>query len=651
MAVPRLGTKEHTTLLTLVQQRLRQSENLLQGRHKRWRETEKQYRMFVDPDQIQGPVEATSDEAQLLYPYPTSVVIPMTYAIAQTLISFYVSLFTSNVPYIRVGNRNPESANPATGQELLISYQLDYIGWPMLLFQWLLDSFRYGVGIVKNSWKVDERMMTTTETQQIPLLGQMFPVQVQQKRPVLHYEGNWSDVIDPFTWRPDPQQPIAKFQEGVYCGESLYRSYFDVLKSAKQGMYDEENVKLIPRYTLDALGTSSGRGGFAQSDRDRIMQINKFFGVQPAVGDAGMVTIDPVIVDIIPQELGLGKGTDVERWLVTVANASIVVRAKEYPYQHQDFYYSIIESSPDMHSMLNPGVMELMNPLAEHISWMYNSNIENIRKTMNNQFVVDPSKIEIDDFLNPGPGRLIRLRPEYQGTPVQDAVYQMPVQDVTGRNVEMAGMLIDLLQRLSAANDQIQGQESQNRKTATEVTMATNMAAGRLRTLAKVYATQGIVPLARQYAQNNMSFMETEQYVRIAGSLENEYQAIGRAVQGGAMIRPEDIQGLFDFPLIDPSQPLDPVRWAQTWMQVSQMAMQNPVLQQAVDHIALFKQVTQSMSIADVSRFLLPQNVQVMPDQMMQQEIQKGNLVGMDGGAAMPQPPQPGQMNGGGPIQ
>ena len=651
MAVPRLDTKEHNTLLTMVKQRMRQSENLLQARHKRWRETERSYRVFVDPDQIMGPVESTSDEAQLLHPYPTSVVIPMTYAIAQTLIAFYVSLFSNQVPYIRVGNRNPESANPAKGQELLISYQLDSVGWPMLLYQWMLDSFRYGVGIVKNSWKIDERMMTVQETQQVPILGQMFPITIPQQRMVTHYEGNWSEVVDPFTWRPDPRQPIAKFQEGLYCGESMYRSYFSVLRSAKQGMYDEENVRMIPRYTMDGLGSSTSRGTFAQSDRDRIMQVNQFFGEQPNTGDAGMVILDPVIIDIIPREVGIGESNDIERWLVTVANSSVVIRAEEYPYQHQDFYYSILESSPDVHSMLNPGVMEMMEPLAQQISWLYNAHIENTRKVLNDQFIVDPSKIEIDDFLNPGPGRLIRLRPEYQGTSVQDAVAQLQVQDVTGRNIETASVLIDLLQRLSAANDQIQGQESDTRKTATEVTMATNMASGRLRTLAKVYATQGIVPLARQYAQNNMSFQNTEQYVRLAGSLENEYRAIGRAVAGGAMISPEDIQGLFDFPLIDPSQPLDPVRWAQTWMQVSQMAIQNPALAQQVNHIELFKQVTQSMSIADISRFLLPQNVQVMPDQMMQQEVQKGNLVGMGGGAAMPQPPQPGQMNGGGPIQ
>jgi len=648
--VPRVGTKEHNTLLNLVKQHMRQSENQLQGRHKRWRETERSYRVFVDPDQVQGPSEPTSEETQLLHPYPTSVVIPMSYAIAQTLIAFYVSLFSSQMPYLPIRNRTPESANAAKAQELLISYQLDMIGWPKLLYQWFLDAFRYGQGIVKTSWKIDERMMTVTEQQVVPLLGMPFPLIRKVKRPVVKYAGNHCEVIDPFTWRPDLRKPVSQFQDGLYCGEMLYRSYFDLLKGVSQGLYDEENVKAVPKYTYDMLNATGTRGGTSNTDRERIMHVNNFFMEKPTTGDAGMVILEPLVIDIIPQELGLGDSTAIERWLVTMANSAIIVRAEPYPYDHQDFYYSIIESSPDDHAMLNPGVMELMEPLSQHISWLYNAHLENVRKVLNDQFVVDPSKIELEDLFNPAPGKLLRLRQEYWGTDPSMAVHQLAVQDVTSQNITTANILVDLLQRLSAANDQIQGQESHSRKTATEVSMATNMASGRLRTLAKVYATQGIVPLGRQLAQNNMSFMEQEEYVKIVGSLEEEYQGIGRAVQGGAMIAPEDIQGLFDFPLIDPSQPLDPVRWAQTWMQVSQMAIQNPALAPAVNHIALFKQVTQSMSIADISRFLLPQQVQVMPDQQVQQQMQAGNLV-PGPGAALPQPPNPGDMNGGGYIQ
>jgi hypothetical protein len=139
--------------------------------------------------------------------------------------------------------------------------------------------------------------------------------------------------------------------------------------------------------------------------------------------------------------------------------------------------------------------------------------------------------------------------------------------------------------------------------------------------------------------------------MRLAGTLEQEYQAIGRAVEGGVMISPDDVQGQFDFPIFDASSPLDPVRYAQAWMQISQMAMQNEAVAPYLDHMSLFKQVVHSMGITELSRFILPQNVQVVPDQQMEQQVQQGNLVPMPGGQNQPpQPPMPGQMNGAGPT-
>jgi hypothetical protein len=650
MPVPRPQSAEHKKLKDLVVQRLTQSEDLLQSRHKRWRESERSYRLFVDPDQIQEPVEPISEQAELLYPYPTSVVVPLSYAMTQTIISFWVALFTSSQPYLKVGNRNPESAGAAKAQELLISYQLDYWGWVPNLYQWLLDSCRYGLGINKCCWRIDERMQTVKQQQQVPILGQMFNIPMQQKQTITEYEGNYNEVLDPFTWRPDPRHPVANFQDGSYCGEALYRSYFDLLRKQSEGLY--ENVESIPQLTLDGLG-NQGRGGtLNQSDRNRIMQVNSFFGQKPDPTDAGMVLVESATVDIIPKDVGIGAGTGVERWLVVVANRTVVIRAEEYPYEHNKFYYSIIESSPDKHSLLNPGVMELMEPISQHISWLYNSHLENVRKALNDQFVVDPDRVEMDDILNPAAGKIIRLRPNYYGTGVDGAVKQLDVGDVTKDHINTAEVLSSLLQRLSAANDALQGQQEDSNKTATEVNMVTNLASGRLRTLAKMISAQGLTPMAKQMCANNANFLSQEQYLKLAGSLEQEYQAIGRAVEGGVMISPEDIQGQFDFPIFDASSPLDPIRYAQAWMQIAQMGLQNPSVAPYLDHMSLFKQVVHSMGITDIARFILPPQMQVMPDQQVQQQEQQGNLVPMPGqNGQVPQPPPPGQMNGGGTLQ
>lgn len=626
MAVPQYGTKEHDLLKDLVIRRLDQSERQMQTRHKRWRESERSYRLFVDPDQIQEPVEPIAEHQELLYPYPTSVVVPLSYAIAQTLISFWTTLFSNSMPYLRIGNRNPDSSGAAKAQELLLSYQLDYIGYLPLLYQWLLDSLRYGLGIVRISWQVKEVLQTFRSMMQLPILGQTMEIPFSEKRSVLEYEGNHLEVIDPFTFRPDPRHPIACFQDGSFCGEAMWRSYFDLLKRQDEGLY--EQVEQIPQKTIEGMGR---RGGMNQSDRNRIISANQFFGEKTDATDAGMVLVESVGVDLIPRDVGIGESTKVERYLVTLANRTVLIRSEPFPYDHQEYTYAIMESSPDKHSLLNPGVMELMEPLSQHITWLYNSHVENVRKTLNDVLIVDPDRINMEDLLNPSAGKIIRIREQYYGSGVEGAVAQLPITDITSGNIQTAGVLQDLLQRLSAASDAVQGETERVKKTATEVSLTAQMSGGRLRTMARVLAAQGIKPMAKQMVQNNMSFLSQSQYLRLAGSLERDYQAIGKAVSGGVEISPEDVQGLFDFPIMDASMPLDPTRYAEVWMQIAQQAVANPAVAPRLDHLELFKQQVHSMGITDLSRFIVPEQVQVMPDQQVEQQVQAGNLTPMPG--------------------
>lgn len=641
MAAPDVGTEQHNKLRDLVLQKIHASERLLHARAERWRESERSYRLYVDPDQIQGDHRG-QDEQTLLHPYPNSVVIPLSYATAQTLVAFMVGLFSSSWPYFRIGNRNPESWGGAKAQQLLVSYQLDYWGWVSLLYQTFLDSFRYGFSPIKCCWKEEYRQQTITRQVPVNLAGQEIMIPVREQIDVEEFQGNYLETIDPYTFYPDLQHPIAMLQEGNYCGESVTRSYYYLLKKEAEGLY--ENVREIPRQTLDLM-KALGQGGtlFNGSDRERIVGINQHYGEVLREDDAGVVLVETLVMDLIPEKYGVGSDDLPMRYMVTLANRAVIIRAEEYPYSHGDYYYSVVESSPDLHSFLNPGVLELMEPISQHISWLYNSHIENVRASLNNQLIVDPDRVNIDDILSPSAGKIIRLRPKYYGSSIQGAVQQLAVGDVTGRNIETAQVLMGFLERLSAANDNMQGQKDDQRRTATENAMIANMSTSRLRMFGRVVSDRAFKPLVRQMVHNNMELLTSEQYVRIAGSLEQEYQAIGRSVQGGVMLTPEDLQGLYDYPVSDATSALDPMGYARVWMQIMDMTLKHPLISQQVDHLALFKEVVGSMGISDFSRFLLPQQVQVMGPQQLEQQVQRGNLV-----PSPIQPPQtPTALNGG----
>lgn len=644
MSVPKPNSREHDKLKSMMMRRLQMAENQLSSRHDSWKKAERAYRLFVAPEEVMEPKEPIASFQESLYPYPTSVVIPMSYAIAQTLIAFWITQFTGQLPYIRVGNRNPESYGPAKAQELLLSYQLEHLGYIPTLYYWFLDALRYGQGIAKVFWDVKEREQTIRSTISIPALDGPVTLPINRKQRIMEYEGNAIEIIDPFTWRPDPRVPIARFQDGLFCGESIYRAYFSLLKKQRDGLYENvEEIPFIGRAGSEMRGATDA-GSLGQSDRDRIMQANRFFGIVPDDEDKGMVLVDEMAIDLIPRDVGVGTSDEVQRYFVTMGNRTTIIRAEEYPYDHEEFVYSVIESSPDIHSLMNPGIMELMEPIAQHISWLFNSHIENVRKSLNDMTLVDPSRINMDDLLNPSAGKTIRLAESAWGGGLDGVMQQFPVVDVTRGNVETALQLNEVLQRFSSATDAVQGQSPQTkggraRKTAMQFNVESQQAGLRLRMQAKMFSAQGLVPLARQMVQNNQSFMSEERYLKIMGSLEQEYQGIGRAVSGrGVIITPEDIQGQFDFPVFDGGTPLDPVRFAETWMNLASLAMQNPVLAQRIDHVQLFKQIAGSLGVTDVARFLLPQQAQVMPDQQVEQQVQQGNLVPQPNGAAGPPP-------------
>lgn len=635
---PPTGTELHQKLISLIRRRMRAAEEGLSNRWEAWRRSERTYRLYVNPDELQGPQQAVTDNAELLYTYPSSIVVPLSYSMVQTLVSFWVTLFTTNKPYLQVGYRDAMSKGAAKAQELLLTYQLDWNGFVPVLYNWFLDACRYGVGVISNSWDIVQKMQTVRSKMLLP--GPMGPIEVPniEKRPVLEYEGNVVENIDPFAWRNDHRWPVARFQRGTFCGEELWRSMMELKARQAQGIY--QNVNEIPRYSQEHFKENT-------SDRDRIVQINNRYGMKWEDPSDGMVLVEQLQMDVIPSEYGLSDSQDVERWVFTVANKAVVMRADPFDFDHGDFTFCAIESSPDIHALANPGIMEVMEPVSQHVTWFVNTMIENARKSLNDRLVVDPAIVNMDDLMNPSAGKVIRINREYWGMPnaISSGVKQLQVDDIAKGNMDHVGFLINLLERISAATETMQGQVEQEERTATEISSASQMGSARLRTLAKLFSAQGLAPLARQMVQNNMQLLSERQYFSIIGDLEMALQGMPLAIGGqGVEIAPEDIQGLFSFPVSDASMPLDPVRFARTWVQIMQMSASHPMLQMSVNHLAVWAEMVKSMGIPDPSRLLMPQQMQMMGQPQIDQQVQQGNLVPFDpatGGQPV-QAPQPG---------
>ena len=148
---------------------------------------------------------------------------------------------------------------------------------------------------------------------------------------------------------------------------------------------------------------------------------------------------------------------------------------------------------------------------------------------MNNQFIVDPSLVEISDLLQPQPGLLARLRREAQGRPgsMEQALKQIPMLDVTKTHGQDMAAAIDLMQRVSAAPENLQGVLAKGEKTLGEQQMAVSAAQGRLRMEAQMGWLQGMTRATHQRISNIQQFMTEERWIQVVGHVPARARAVG----------------------------------------------------------------------------------------------------------------------------
>jgi hypothetical protein len=143
-----------------------------------------------------------------------------------------------------------------------------------------------------------------------------------------------------------------------------------------------------------------------------------------------------------------------------------------------DQSFDVLECEVEGYGMYTRGIPEIMDGVQNTVDWLINTHFFNVRSSLNNQFIVDPSKLVIKDVQNTGPGFLWRLRPEAYGTDITKMFMQVPVQDVTRSNISDFQTMLGIGERTLGVNDQIMGALStgSGRKTATEVRTTTGSA-------------------------------------------------------------------------------------------------------------------------------------------------------------------------------
>ena len=620
----KFGSPLHDRILKGVRERVQASRTKYSNIHAKWKEAEERTIAYLPEREIDASRRATREAGKPTY---TTIQIPYSYAVLMASHTYWTTVFMSRAPVLQFTGRHGESQQQIQAVEAMIDYQVQVGQMLVPWYIWLLDAGKYGAGVVGQYWTEESSIVSSITEEEEKLLG-VLPTgrmkRIKRTQKVPGYVGNKVYNVKPYYFFPDPRVPLYRFQEGEFCAVYVELGWNTMLRREDQGLYT--NIQEARKHST---GGTREEGG---SDQFVVPEASDYES-DGSEGKEGLqagrvVPAYECHIELVPDAWGLGTGKMPEKWVFTVTkDYKVVLGAQPLGAYHNKFQFQVLEFEPEGYALVNRGIPEILKPVQNTMDWLINSHFYNVRKVLNDQFIVDPSRVVMKDFNNPLPGKAIRLKPEAYGTDVRTAVTQLQVNDVTRANVGDLEMMFNIGQRVIGVSEQMLGAMQQGgRKTAAEIRTSSTFGISRLKTISEYFSAMGWAPMSQMLVQNSQQYYDMERKFRIVGDLALE------AGQNFVTVDPEAIQGFFDFVPVDGTLPVDRFAQANLWQQLFGQMRNFPQVMQTYDMGRIFAWVAQLSGLKNINQF----KVQVVPDALAAAQGQQGNTVPIRANAQEP---------------
>ena len=639
------GSEKHKKVLRYLKDRLSHSERKMAQFYPRWEVQEKKMQAYIDLPEWEKELQKMNDQGKV--PQNVPITIPYTFATINTIVTYLLHTFTGRKPMFQVGSYKGETAGASRMMEQVLQFNADHTRLIKYLHSFLNATQVYNLGVLKVNWKRQEKMRTVSRRD--PLTGMLS--RSREKRVV--FEGNEVEALDPYLFFPDPRVPMHEVnRKGEFVFWRSFEGKHQIKRLEAEGIYKwvDDAKEQMPE---NQYGTHGARSLVSGGDS------------QPGEGEmdgkerAKYMQIDQGTVEIIPEELGLGHGDVPEKWIFTILNKSQIIQAEKFDADHDMHPVCVAEPYTVGRTFGGPAIADYLSPLQDMVSWLINSHQDNVRRVLNDLIIVDPSKVEMQDLKDPGPGGIIRLKKSNYGQDVRQAIQQLPIQDVTAQHVEDADNFMRIGQQISAATDNVMGiQDQGGRKTASEVRITNEAAASRLASQARIISAQAMVDLTEMMAVNFQQYLSEEFYIQIVGE---------QGKREPLHVSPEHISGDFYYPIHDGTLPLDKTALFEVWQELFNTILQDQELRQQYDVGKVFEYIAELGGANNLDSMRV---TQVQSPEALQQQAEQGQAMPMDefaqqegmdpqmmdqmaqmAGGGMPMPETGGGPQAGGPAQ
>lgn len=538
------------------------------------------------------PIDAEDAEAIELNE-PEKMVVPMSFAQIQTFVAFCFLLFTQNkrfYEFMATGAEDYESTNDA---EELLERDLRRNHWNSMLYQFLLDTARFGVGVFKSWWSVEKQVapmtMAPSETNANGFAFQSAGGTSTQE--FTKYEGNRLENISPYSFFPDTRFPLSKWRKGAFVGDETEWHITELQKWEKQGLV--YGVKHIEPMSKDEFSKRKGT---------RLEGLRSFMGRENRDKDDQIVCLTECQLSIVPSEYDLGEEDYPVKYVVQVANDDRILKAEPLGYMHDEWTYDVGLFSADMHQKVSESLSDIIFALQDVVSFLINSRLTSVRKSLENNMIIDPSAVDMASVEARSPWILMK-----KGSPrvgVDKFIRQLNYVDTTSQHLNDADMMMKMMQMVTGVNENSMGQFSGGRRSATEARAVNAGSASRMKVTATVIWTDAIASLGRKMHINQRQGISEQEFTKVLGEAASERFS---------KFKPEDpskLVGVEDFFVFDGTLQSEKGFIAQSLQELVSAMMSNPMVMQILplDTGKIIEEILALRGVDNIERFKIEQN-------------------------------------------
>lgn len=593
----------HEELLGHCKKLVKISRKEMSSYYELWDKQDSTFRGEVCPD--------FEDRKQAAKGNPTKMVVPNGFAQTMTFVSFLFLMYKQNRRFyelVAVGDE--DAGTKKEDSEVMLERDCRHNLWDNLVFQALLDTGKFGLGVVETDWsKETTQAFIVPEPLTVPGEGGATAQLAQPGawQEFVKFEGNLVRNVSPYRFFPDTRLPLTHFQRGEFCAVEEEYSMGELRQLEKDGVVaGVDFIEKLPNNMTATRGAET-RWSLRNDDKARV----RF----DANNDSATVLVTKVQIRLIPSKFKIkddepmGEQDFPILYDVWYANDNRLIRVEPCKNWHGEFRWSIGQFTPDMHQTVNMGLSELISELQSVISWYINSHITSVRRVIANRLIVDPKVIDTKSLDGEGD---IYMR-KGMSVPLERAVGQLKVQDVTGGHMADADILAKIMEMVTGVNGNAMGQYNSGRRSAQESRVVTAGAAGRMKMHGHLLWESLFGKVGKQMHANLRQSISVETFAMVVGQ---HFGVVDEATD--LMMRyiaykgtPVEVISGADYFLFDSTLASEKGFMAQSLQEILSVVLSNPMAAMQLDLSAkaLLEEIQRLRGVGNVTAFALSKRV------------------------------------------